>query len=98
MEVEIGRYLSTEHMLRDPTNHCVPIMDYFRDPIDPEIEYIVMPNLRPFNDQAFRVIGEVVDFVSQVLEVSMLWCYAIYIPLTLSGYELHASPPGRPWV
>jgi hypothetical protein len=69
MEVEIGRYLSTEHMLRDPTNHCVPIMDNFQDPTDPTIEYIVMPFLRPFNDPAFGVIGEVVDFVSQVLEV-----------------------------
>jgi hypothetical protein len=71
MEVEIGRYLSSEHMLRDPTNHCVPIIDHFRDPTDPVIEYIVMPILRPFNDPAFRVIGEVVDFVSQVLEVSI---------------------------
>jgi hypothetical protein len=69
MVVEIGRYLSSEHMLHDPTNHCVPILDYFRDPTDPTIKYIVMPILRPSNDPAFRVIGEVVNFVSQVLEV-----------------------------
>jgi hypothetical protein len=71
MEVEIGRYLSTEYMLRDSTNHCVPILDYFRDPTDLAIEYIVMPILRPFNDPPFCVIGEAVDFVSQVLEVSI---------------------------
>ena len=78
-EVEIGRFLSTKHMLHDPTNHCVEILDYFRDSIDPEVEYIVMPLLRPFNDPAFCVIGEVVDFVTQVIEVS--------IPLHLYGID-----------
>jgi hypothetical protein len=85
MEVEIGRYLSTEQMLGDSTNHCVPIMDHFRDPIDLTIEYIVMPNLRPFNDPAFGVIGEVVDFVSQVLEVSVRMPYEIY------SFHLHCQ-------
>ena len=33
---------------------------------------MVMPYLRPFNDPEFRTIGEVVDFVSQTLEVCVL--------------------------
>ena len=69
MEVKIGRYLSTEQMLRNQANHCVPILDSFRDPILPEVEYIVMPLLRPYNDPDFCFVGEVVDFVTQLLEV-----------------------------
>jgi hypothetical protein len=68
-EVNIGRYLSTKEMLRDATNHCVPILDSFRDSILPDVEYIVMPVLRPYNDPEFSFVGEVVDFVTQVLEV-----------------------------
>jgi hypothetical protein len=58
-------------MLRDPTNHCVPILDSFSDPVFPRVDYIVMPALRPFNDPEFCFIGEVVDFVTQLLEVGV---------------------------
>ena len=68
-EVKIGRYLSTERLLRDATNHCVPIVDSFRDPVLPEVEYIVMPVLRPFDNPELCFVGEVVDFVTQLLEV-----------------------------
>jgi hypothetical protein len=69
-ETKIGSYLSTERMLH-PTNHCVPILDYFVDTVRPDVEYIVMPALRPFNNPEFRFIGEVVDFVTQVQEVGV---------------------------
>jgi hypothetical protein len=68
-EVKIGMYLSTEEMLRDATNHCVPILEHFRDPIYPEVEYIVMPVLRAFDNPEFCFVGEVVDFVTQLLQV-----------------------------
>jgi hypothetical protein len=84
-EVEIGRYLSTEHMLGDPTNHCVPILDFFPDPVDPQVEYIVMPLLRPYDDPAMGVVGEVVDFVTQILEVSA----------KLSYVDIHLNYPIR---
>jgi hypothetical protein len=70
-EVKISMYLSTEEMLRDAANHCVPILDYFRDPILPEVEYIVMPVLRAFDNPEFCFVGEVVDFVTQLLEVGL---------------------------
>ena len=75
-EVDIGKHLSTDEMLRDATNHCVPILDSFWDPALPDVEYIVMPALRPYNDPEFCFIGEVVDFVTQLLEVC---CYSWYI-------------------
>jgi hypothetical protein len=41
----------------------------FPGSILPDVEYIVMPVLRPYNDPEFSFVGEVVDFVTQVLEV-----------------------------
>jgi hypothetical protein len=88
-ETTIARYLSSEQMSRYPTNHCVPILDYFEDPVDSDVEYIVMPVLRPFNNPEFRFIGEVVDFVTQLLEVSYL--FALHRTVSLdSGAEFHA--------
>jgi hypothetical protein len=70
-EVNIGKYLTTTEMLLDATNHCVPILDSFLDPILPDVEYIVMPILRQYNDPEFCFVGEVVDFVTQLLEVDI---------------------------
>jgi hypothetical protein len=71
-EVDIARYLSSDQLLRHPKNHTVPILDSFQDPIMPEVNHIVMPLLRPFDDPEFVFIGEVVDFVDQILEVRTL--------------------------
>ncbi|EDR13591.1 uncharacterized protein LACBIDRAFT_322624 [Laccaria bicolor S238N-H82] len=67
-EAEIARYFSSPELLQKPTNHSVPILDVFRDPSAPDFEYLVMPLLRPFDDPEFGLIGEAVDFVSQILE------------------------------
>jgi len=76
-ELEIGRYLVPVadgcHLAqRDPTNHCVPFLDAFLDPVVCDTSYIVMPLLRPFDDPAFEAIGEVIEFVTQVLEVPLI--------------------------
>ena len=70
-ELEIGRYLVPEssESLQDPNNHCVPILDAFSDPVHCDISYIVMPLLRPFDEPKFGAIGEVIEFVTQLLEV-----------------------------
>ncbi|KAG5642138.1 hypothetical protein DXG03_003568 [Asterophora parasitica] len=68
-EVKIATFLST--MVRDPRNHCVEIIESFRDPILSKVEYMVMPSLRSFNDPEFGAVGEVVDFVTQMLEVHL---------------------------
>lgn len=44
-------------------------MDAFRDPELPEVDYIVMPVLRPYDDPEFGAVGEVIEFVTQILEV-----------------------------
>lgn len=68
-EVDIARYFSSPELLQEPTNHSVPILDAFREPSVPDFEYLVMPLLRPFDDPDFTVIGEAVDFITQILEV-----------------------------
>ncbi|KII93064.1 hypothetical protein PLICRDRAFT_100738 [Plicaturopsis crispa FD-325 SS-3] len=67
-EVEIAKFLSTPALRGDPSNHCVPILDVFADPIKPDRTYLVMPNLLPFDVPGFGSIGEVVDFVGQTVE------------------------------
>lgn len=67
-EADIARYFSSPDLLQEPANHSVPILDVFCDPSAPDFEYLVMPLLRPFDDPEFTVIGEVVDFVTQILE------------------------------
>jgi hypothetical protein len=71
-EADIAKYFSSPELLQEPTNHSVPILDVFRDPSAPDFEYLVMPLLRPFDDPEFQVIGEVVDFVTQILEVGVV--------------------------
>ena len=68
-EAEIAKYFSSAELLRESDNHSVPILDVFRDPSAPDFEYLVMPLLRPFDDPEFGVVGEVVDFVTQILKV-----------------------------
>lgn len=68
-EVDIAKFLSSPALRQDPSNHCVPILDVFSDPIKPDRTYLVMPNLRPFNTPEFNFFGEVIEFMSQTLEV-----------------------------
>lgn len=69
-EVSIARLLSTNELLKDPENHCVPILDALDDPLDGSKALMVMPYLRPFDNPELRTIGEVVDFIDQTLEVN----------------------------
>lgn len=68
-EIIIAKLLSSNALLRDPANHCVPILDVLDDPIDASKAIMIMPYLRPFDDPEFCTIGEVTDFISQTLEV-----------------------------
>lgn len=53
----------------DSRNHSVPVLELFVDDEDPEISYMVMPFLRYFDSPEFQTVGEIVDFVDQILEV-----------------------------
>ncbi|KAI0700983.1 kinase-like domain-containing protein [Cerioporus squamosus] len=64
-EIRIAQFLSS---IRDPRNHCVPVLDVFEDPFDPEFSLLVMPYLRQCNDPPLTNVGEVIDLLDQMLE------------------------------
>lgn len=64
--------LGSEELTRDKRNHCVPVIEHFQDDEDADISYIVMPFLRPIDEPPFETVDNVIDFVDQILEVSLL--------------------------
>lgn len=68
-EIETGKYFSTKEVASDPRNHCVPFYDVFDVPDDKDKVMFVMPALRMFDDPPFETVGEVIDFIRQILEV-----------------------------
>ncbi|KAI0634041.1 kinase-like domain-containing protein [Trametes polyzona] len=64
-ELPIVQFLST---LKDDMNHAVPLLAVLPDPIEDSMALLVMPFLRPCNNPDFAIIGEVVDFIDQMVE------------------------------
>ncbi|KAI9067211.1 hypothetical protein FKP32DRAFT_1564216 [Trametes sanguinea] len=65
-ELQVAQFLST---FKDADkNHCVAVLDVLSDPLDSERALMVMPYLRPFNDPELVTVGEVIDFVGQMLQ------------------------------
>lgn len=68
-ELSITQLLNEEGLRKDAHNHSVPILDVLEDDEDRSISYLVMPFLRPMDDPPFSHVGDVLEFVDQVLEV-----------------------------
>ncbi|OSD01161.1 hypothetical protein PYCCODRAFT_1413086 [Trametes coccinea BRFM310] len=65
-ELHVAQFLSS---FKDKDkNHCVEVLDVLGDPLDPERSLMVMPYLRPFNDPELITVGDVIDFVGQMLD------------------------------
>ena len=71
-EIKIASRLGSADNRKDKRNHCVLVLAVFPDDRDLWCRYIVMPVLRPFNEPNFTSLGEVLDFVNQTLEVSVV--------------------------
>jgi hypothetical protein len=67
-ELQINQLVSSEPLLSDPRNHCVPLLDVIELPNEPKI--MVQPRLRPFDDPPIQTYGEFIAFFSQLCEVS----------------------------
>ncbi|TFY55493.1 hypothetical protein EVJ58_g8216 [Rhodofomes roseus] len=67
-ELEIGQFLSSDHIASDPRNHCVRILEVLPDPSEPNVFIIVMPYLRDFRDPGFLTFGEAVACCQQLIE------------------------------
>ena len=90
-EAEIGRMLSTPQMLADPRNHCIPLYDVLQVPGDEDIQLLVMPFLRGWNDPPLDTVGETVEFLRQMLEVirSFEHIYS-YTHVHMSGPQIYS--------
>ena len=69
-EVDIGLYFSSEPLVSDSRNHCVPIYEVLHIPDTKNEVIIVMPLLRKYNDPRIKSVGEAVDFFRQIFEAS----------------------------
>ncbi|TFK92743.1 hypothetical protein K466DRAFT_539332 [Polyporus arcularius HHB13444] len=67
-EVEIGRYLTEPPLSDDSHNHCIPYLEVLQDPHVDDIQLVVMPLLREYNDPSFATVGEAVESFHQVFE------------------------------
>ncbi|KAJ6507340.1 hypothetical protein C8R47DRAFT_966711 [Mycena vitilis] len=67
-EEEIHQFLTSPELLKDPKNHCVPLLDVLRPPDKPGYFILVIKLLRTYDDPDFDTVGEVIDFLQQIFE------------------------------
>ncbi|KAJ7490146.1 hypothetical protein B0H11DRAFT_1803966 [Mycena galericulata] len=67
-ETDIHSFLTSESLINDPKNHCIPLLDVLEPPSIPGTQLLVMKLLRQYHDPHFDTIGEAVDFVRQIFE------------------------------
>ena len=82
-QIKIIEYFGSRRMTEDSRNHVVPFYSTFSDRESPEIQFLVMPVLRRFDDPEFMLGCEVIDFVSQVLEVRCTTTVMCFLHLKL---------------
>ncbi|KZV96338.1 kinase-like protein, partial [Exidia glandulosa HHB12029] len=66
-EAEIMNIIHERDVDKDARNHCVPLLDR-RDYTGSTYSLLVMPHLLPLDVIPFETVGEITDFVRQVLE------------------------------
>jgi len=67
-ELTITQFFSSPELVRDPRNHCVPLLGVIEIPATGQ-KLMILPFLRPFNNPHFQTFGEFVAFFAQVCEV-----------------------------
>jgi len=67
-ELRFMAMLSEEKLRSDPKNHCIPLLDFFPDDVDPTFTYMVMPFVRRLDSPMFEDVNQFIVFVDQILE------------------------------
>ncbi|KAF9005487.1 kinase-like domain-containing protein [Cyathus striatus] len=67
-EIEIANLFSSEPLASDPRNHCIPIYEVLTLPGDNDTAILVMPFLLPMDRPPFVSLGEIVEFLQQIIE------------------------------
>ncbi|KAI0629609.1 hypothetical protein C8Q77DRAFT_1076074 [Trametes polyzona] len=95
LEAEMVSFLSS---LRQEENHCFPLIEFIADPLNPARSLVVAPYLRPFNNLGFAMFGEVMDFVTQMLEgLAFMHDQGIaHRSIVATKVMMDASPPVSP--
>ena len=68
-EAEIALYFSSQALVSQPANHCVPVYEIFAVDGEDDTLIMVMPLLRLYSDPSFDTIGEAVECFRQLFEV-----------------------------
>lgn len=106
-EAEIGRFLSSEPLRSDPTNHCIPIYDVLSVPDDKDKVIIVMPLFREYTSPPFGTVGEAVECFRQLFEglqfmhkhrVAHRDCMTLNIMMDASALFIDAFHPVSPFM
>jgi len=68
--IQIGKFYSSDVLVSDAQNHCVPIREILDVPthLYNYVTLIVMPFLRRIGGPPFLTIGEAIEFFRQVIE------------------------------
>lgn len=70
-EVSLHQYLLSEPLRSDPRNHTVPLLDVLDVPDEEDVTILVLPLFRECCEPAWLTAGEVIAFITQILEVSV---------------------------
>ncbi|KAI0828174.1 kinase-like protein [Trametes gibbosa] len=89
-ELDIMKFLSAFE--DDNTNHTVPLLAVLPDPFDKQLSLMVMPFLRPFDDPEFTTIGEVVEFIDQMVEPLGCPSHTLTRDIALANIMMDAKP------
>ena len=87
-EISIGQFLSSPPLSSDSRNHCCPILDVLDDPMDTDMQLMVMPLLRIYDDPRMNTVGEAIAFLRQAFEVRVRDVFAMWLLLI----ECHTGP------
>jgi hypothetical protein len=69
-ERELHQYLTSEKLLSDLRNNCVPLLEVVADVDgDKDKEMLVMPLYRKCGSPTFDTVGEVLELLRQLIEV-----------------------------
>ena len=98
-EIETAQFLTSEPLLSNTSNHCVPIYDTFPVPDDDDIVIMVMPLLRMYTSPPFHTVGEVVECFRQIFEVTIVfilsYCVSNWLTRAFSSCIRIGSPTGE---
>ncbi|KAJ3528522.1 hypothetical protein NMY22_g9377 [Coprinellus aureogranulatus] len=66
-ETEVMKLLSNEPLKSNPSNHAVQPIEILQHPTDKDTTFVVLPQLRNYDDPPFETVGEIVGFIRQFL-------------------------------